>query len=151
MSIPGTMRIESTIKKLIKHLVCSATLMWTTTLLAQPQVGEVSHWEDGSPMGCTYVFAQEPLFEWDQTQPPPVDIQAATRIAREVGESKNLNNVLVTSLRLIGVRPHGHDFPMLVMFVKYAGFPPRTPIISGDDHHWLAITPLGTVVEPVCE
>ncbi len=151
MSATRIMRIRMTALKAMENLIFSVTLMWSTVLFAQPQVGEVSHWEDGSPMGCTYVFAKEPLFEWDQTQPPPVDIQRATTIAREVGESKNLNNVFVTSLRLIGVRPQGHDFPMLVMFVKYAGFPEGTPIISGNDHHWLAITPLGTIVEPVCE
>lgn len=151
MSIPVTIRFETAIQEVVKFLVCSATILWTTSLFAQPQEGEVSHWEDGSSMGCTYIFAQEPLYEWDQSQPPPVDVLAATRIAREVGESKNLHNVFVTSLRLIGVRPHDHDYPMLVMFVKYYGYPPGARTISGEDYNWLAITPLGAIVEPVCE
>lgn len=82
---------------------------------------------------------------------PPVDIQTAAAIARYQGERNNLQNVSAQAFRLIGVRPHGHDHPMLVMFVKYIGFPPEARTIRGDDHHWLAITPTGAIVEPVCD
>ncbi len=102
-------------------------------------------------MECPFLFEQEPLLEWDQSYPPPITIETAAAVARITGEQKGLTNVAATSFRLIGVSPWGHDYPMLVMFVKYFGFPPNTPIIRGTDYHWLAITPTGSVVEPNCD
>lgn len=54
LGILGTLRAKTT----TQFLLFSATIMWATVLVAQPQEGEVSHWEDGSSMGCTYVFSQ---------------------------------------------------------------------------------------------
>lgn len=119
--------------------------------LSQKNDSEVTHWEDGSSMECSFIFEQEPLLEWNQIDPPPITIETAAVTARIWGERKNLTNVAATVFKLIGVHPWGHDYPMLVMFVKYFGFPSQTPIISGDDYHWLAITPTGIVVEPTCD
>ena len=126
-------------------------LMWSGIALSQPQHGAVTHWDDRSSMECPFIFQQETLLEWNQIDPPPITIETTAAIARLWGEQKNLTNVVTLSFRLIMVSPWGHDYPMWVMFVKYLGAPPRTLIISGDDYHWLAITPTGTVVEPTCE
>ena len=135
----------------VKVTTAILQLMWSGIALSQPQYGAVTHWADGSSMECPFIFEQETYLEWNQIDPPPITIETAAAIARLWGEQKNLANVAARSFRLIFVGPWGHDYPMLVMFVKYMGFPPRTPIISGDDYHWLAITPTGTVVEPTCE
>lgn len=135
----------------VKFLLAILLTTGSGSALSQPKVGDVTHWDDGSPMECPFIFEQEALLEWNQIDPPPITIEAAAAIARTWGEKKNLTNVAATTFRLIGVRPWGHDYPMLVMFVKYVGFPPQTPIIRGDDYHWLAITPTGIVVEPTCE
>lgn len=118
---------------------------------SQANIGEVTHWDDGSAMDCPFIFEQEVLVDWNQIDPPPVTIETAAAIVRFWGEKKNLTNVQATTFRLFVVRPWAHSYPMLVMFVKYAGFPPQTPFIIGnDDYHWLAITPTGAVVEPSC-
>jgi hypothetical protein len=135
----------------LKFLFAALLLTESGSALSQPNIGYVTHWDDGSSMECPFPFEQEPLFEWNQADPPPVTIKTAAAIARIWGEQKNLTKVSATSFRLIGVRPVGHDYPMLVMFVKYSGFPPNTRIIRGDAYHWLAITPTGVVVEPNCE
>ena len=134
-----------------RSVITIIVMMWCSSLHAQPQFGEVSHWEDGSSMECPFIFQQEVLYEWDQSNPPPISIETAAAIARVWGERKGLTNVSGSTFRLIGVRPWEHDYPMLVMFVRYFGFPSGTRRIRSDDQYWLAITPTGTVVEPTCE
>jgi hypothetical protein len=102
-------------------------------------------------MDCPFIFEQEAMYVWDQTQPPPITIETASAVARIWGEKQSLAHVTALSFRLIGVDPWGHDYPMLVMFVKYSGFPPNTPYLLTGDYDWLAITPTGQVVEPTCE
>ena len=135
----------------VKILIALLLITGSSAALSQPQDGEVAHWEDGSSMECPFVFEQESLLEWNQLNPPPITIETAAAIARVWGERRNLSNVAATVFKLIGVRPWGHDYPMLVMFVKYIGFPSQTQIIRGDQFYWLAITPTGVVVEPICD
>lgn len=117
----------------------------------QAQEGTVTHWEDGTSMGCTYVFEQEPLLEWNQIDPPPVTVKTASAIVRYWGEQKGLENVTVSSLRLIGVRPYSHDHPMLVWFINYIGSSAGQRISYMGESKWLAITPSGSIVEPDCD
>ena len=119
---------------------------------AQPEFGDVTNWDDGSAMDCSFNFEQEAMYEWDQIEPPPITIETAATVARIYGQEKGLTNVTATSFRLIGVRPWGHEYGMLVMFVRYLGFPQGDfrPVYM-EDQNWLAITPTGAVVEPSCE
>lgn len=120
--------------------------------------GQVDHgavilWGDGSRMDCPFYFEQEPFYDWQPSTPPPITIQAAAAIAKATGEEKHVGNIWVKGFRVIGVRPHEHDHPMLVMFVNYQVIPKAglSPVYEGDNQHWIAITPRGNVVEETCD
>jgi len=140
-------------RKTARLLFVGILFRYANIAAAQNNFGLVLHWDDLSRMDCPFYFEQEPLLEWDQSNPPPISIETAAAIARVKGEEKGLENVWVNSFRLIGVRPHEHDYPMLVMFVNFQGFPKgnRGPMYGDDNKHWIAITPIGKVVEESCE
>jgi hypothetical protein len=146
-------RLSNMNTSVLKTSITCLYVVWAVSAQAQPVLGEVSHWDDGMPMKCSYVFEQTPLDDWSLIDEPPVTVQAVNAIVTNWSKSNGLVNPAIRSYKLIPVRPSGHDYGKMVWFVEFIACDPKSGgmPVSTEDSTILAITMQGRVIEPRCD
>lgn len=128
---------------------------WISMATAQQNDYTITHWGDGSAMGCSYRFEPTAVVPWSGEGQPPVTVEQVNRIVSDWVAANNLTLVTINDYRLASTydfRSPGRRTPVQAWFLKLLAIPAgtRTPFAFGSGERQLAIAFNGSVIEPEC-